>query len=285
MAKTNDTNNKDNSTINDTLSDYFNDKDTIEAINRDFNFIENDKEYKNLYEYLESENWHFMLLSGTSCQGKTYLVRKLLKYYSNSKYNIIYVKNNTNVDDIRLQMYENIKRLDMSENTAKLIHGFIESNENKVKKVLKDKKLTKKYMNVEDDEEIFKSLNMYPIMVIFDDIQNLDSELTTLFNKLICKLSMEGRHFYFKTVLLLQNYRSIPKMVRSNSQFFIVLNPIDSEYIEQICKEWFNKTELKTIKRLKLPRYSLLIKYKPHNEQTIFTNETAPKSIKKIKKE
>lgn len=240
------------------------DSDTRAYLSRNYIIRDSIAELCNIIS--SGESGHAITLFSQSGQGKTTLLRKIIRHIcNNTNIAVIYAKNTREFDDSNIMDLVKGGRLIFTKYDLKLSKTI--------------RTLTKRYAQfIQDVLDGKKSREYLPnIMIIFDDVQGLSPDLTTQFNKDIRLLSRQGRHSGISFILSAQSWRSIEKSSRGNQTLFITLLPINDEYIEEIYNFYFAsvpKTKNRELfSSLTLPRFTVMVKRARDNKKWIFINK------------
>ena len=235
----------------------------------DFDFQRGDDDLLfNLYEESNST-----ILYGTSGQGKSYLMRRFIKRFLNQPNTTVLILKNTieKEDDKALYVYsrKNPKRLHF----ASFVDSMSALDDNRTKnereEITVNEFLSKLRMIIdlkrENAIDYFHNKITHPndeqFVVLFDDILGFSQKMLTKINAILKELSVQGRHSDFKTYILVQHYKSVKKITRSNVNVFSALTPIDPEYSKQVWEEYFRVGKYNDFVKYtrSLPRYSKIV--------------------------
>lgn len=154
--------------------------------------------------------------------------------------------------DLNLQMLSDDKSKE--EIHSAMVQGLIR----KIRFILKHKSKSK--------VSFFRGKNKTPnrekFVIVLDDILALEHKNRTELNKTIKELSVQGRHDNLQLYILLQHYKSVEKISRSNADVFCTLCPPNDEYVQALWQEYFRMSSFKEFKSFlrTVPRYSKLAK-------------------------
>lgn len=216
-------------------------------------YIKNSNLLDNLYTNFKSISNHsqllpyikkspFSIIYGPTMSGKTYALSLIFK---KAKGSIIYIRSSP----VRFEC-DNAKVFNKKTNQATI---------DQVEKIMKSR--SKKIRSGTGDLKGQSPLSW--ITVIFDDIQNLDKELSNKYKTLISTLAFSGRHYKIRTIILLQSYMKLDKSIRSQATSFMCILPVTDSYRSQIYQDYFRifKSEQDLVYLEKLPPYSFLFKF------------------------
>lgn len=199
------------------------------------------KNFKNINDYNELlpyiQNSPVSIIYGGTKSGKTYALKEIFK---NATGSIIYIRSSPP----RWTSENPLLKISNRHPDEKTFTNIDKLLKNRSKKI-----------------ELGESPNM--ITLVFDDIQNLPKDLNYEMEKLLNLLAYSGRHYNIRTIILVQNYRGLPKGIRAQASSFMALLPISQTYREQIYRDYLKifKSDRDLIEISRFPRHSLLFVY------------------------
>lgn len=212
---------------------------------------------KDVYDIVEQEQLHFNLIYAISRQGKSVFMRTLVDYYLDQTNTVIFIIKQTlepeDKDIYRLDKHGRLVFRKFDIKTYDAIHSIIDEKERNLKQYFIGR----------------EQMNDARIVLMFDDIQGVDSTMTRKLNIILNELAKQGRHYNICTYVGVQSYKQIHKNVRSQASLFLTFYPIDLEYRETIYKEFFRVGNFLDFCQIKLPRYTILGVIKSEDKKII----------------
>lgn len=233
---------------------------------------------RDFFKILDEQHAH--IIFGVSNQGKSYAMHNIIKKYLSDPNNTVLIIKNT-VEDSEQDFYKFSKIHPSRLHFAKYVDMrdyfiYKEKDKDFIEEAILNEFLAALRIIINDkiSSKIryfrgkTKTSNVEKFLVVFDDILSFSPKNIKRLNNIIKELTVQGRHSDIKIFVMVQHYKSLEKISRSNCSSFSVMMPPEDEYIKLIWTEYFHSLKFNDFIEFTMgvPRYSILTKKKNTGE-------------------